>query len=228
MSEEQLPQAYRDGKVDFYGREFLATPDVLIPRPETEQAIDLAKSLAGLSILPGVKASERRLPDKPRILDVGTGSGCIAVTLKLEIPKAEVVAVDVSDAALSVAQKNAERFGAEVKFLRSDLLEKVEGEFDVVVANLPYVDRSWEWLKEPESAGLKYEPELALYAGDGGCALIFELLKQARGRTEYLIIEADPCQHTRIVERAKEAGFNLIKTSGFQLLFGLFGVFGKS
>ena len=208
---------------DFYGREFEISPDVLVPRPETEQMIDCFKSLMGQAILPGVKPPKRRLSKHPRVLDVGTGSGIIAITAKLEAPEAEVVAVDISRPALKIAKRNAGQLGAEVKFLESDLMENVEGEFEVILANLPYVDRSWEWLKEPESVALKDEPEIALYAEDGGLEVIFRLIKQTRGRTKYLVLEADPCQHKRLKEFAKKHGFIEVETRGFQVMLDFFG-----
>ena len=235
MKESKKPKAYVDGVVEFYGREFLVSSDVLIPRPETEVAVDLVLSLYGKAYLPGVSVSPRVLPESPRILDVGTGSGCIAVTLKLEIPEAEVFGCDVSTAALTVARENARKLGAEVELFESDLLAfsrggggdwsaerisaKLARKFDVIVANLPYVDREWEWLDEE---ALGFEPETALYAEDGGLALIYRLLEQARGKTKYLVLEADPCQHERIASRAESQGYQLLKTSGFQLLF-IFG-----
>lgn len=226
MKESKKPKAYTEGRAEFYGREFLVTPDVLIPRPETEAMVDMVLSLAGKSYLPGVAVPDAVLPANPRILDVGTGSGCVAVTLKLELPGAEVTACDVSEKALKVAMENAEKLGVGggetgVKFVKSNLLSAVGkcDKFDVIVANLPYVDRGWEWLK-----GIEYEPEIALYAGDGGMELIFRLLEQARGWTKYLILEADPCQHEKIVSFAEKRDYKLLRINGFQLLF----VFGKS
>ncbi|MBQ3293746.1 HemK family protein methyltransferase [Candidatus Saccharibacteria bacterium] len=231
MKESKKPKAYVSGVCEFYGREFLVSPDVLIPRPETEAAVDLVLSLYGKSYLSGVSVPERVLPLKPRILDVGTGSGCIAATLKLEIPEAEVFAADASVRALEMARKNARKLGAEVEFFESDLLEfnrggegdwsaerisaKLAPKFDVIVANLPYVDREWEWVDEE---ALSYEPATALYAEKGGLELIFKLLEQARGRTNYLIIEADPCQHEKILEVARRNDFELKKHGGFCLL----------
>lgn len=208
---------------DFYGREFLVTSDVLIPRPETEAAVDMVLSLAGKSYLPGVSVPPSVLPRRPKILDVGTGSGCIAVTLKLELPEALVLACDVSEKALLVARENAEKFGVcggktGVEFKKSDLLcaygkcDKNEPDFDVIVANLPYVDRNWEWI-----SGLENEPEIALFAKDGGLAVIFRLLRQVRNRTRYLIIEADPCQHDRIKEEIKKYKYEIIKINGYQI-----------
>ena len=106
--------AYSRGYQNFYGRDFLVTPDVLIPRPETEQIIDTVLDLAGKPYLPGVKPNPRVLPEKPIILDVGTGSGCIAVTLALELPEAKVYASDISEAALEITKKNASKFGASI------------------------------------------------------------------------------------------------------------------
>ncbi|MBQ1528419.1 peptide chain release factor N(5)-glutamine methyltransferase [Candidatus Saccharibacteria bacterium] len=221
MKESKKPKAYQDGCVEFYGLEFLVTPDVLIPRPETEAAADLILSLAGVPYLAGVSVPPAVLPERPQILDVGTGSGCIAVAVKKKLPKATVLACDVSLPALKVARKNAGRLNAEVEFLESDLLENISGKFDVIVANLPYVAREWDWL---DKEALDYEPELALYAEDGGLEVIFRLLKQARNRTKYLILEADLCQHEKITLRAESQGYKLLKVSGFQLLF----IFGES
>ena len=209
-------EIYERGVVDFYGRDFVVTPDVLIPRPETEMIIDAVLDLAGKSFIAGVKPAKRILDAVPRILDVGTGSGCIAITLSAELNEAEVTAVDVSDAALKVARKNAGKMGTKVRFIKSDLMRKVSGDFDVVVANLPYVNKNWEWL---DTEALSVEPELALYAEDDGCALIFELIRQASGRTKFLILEADPLQHERIIDFAKQNGFYLREVRGFALVF---------
>ena len=228
MKESKKPKAYVEGRAEFYGREFLVTPDVLIPRPETEAMVDMVLSLAGKPYLPGVVVPDAVLPANPRILDVGTGSGCVAVTLKLELPGAEVTACDVSEKALKVAVKNAEKWGMDgeetgVEFVKSDLLSalKKRDDFDLIVANLPYVDRSWGWLDEEV---LGYEPEVALYAEDGGLEVIFRLLEQAQNRTRFLILEADPCQHERIVSFAEKRDYKLLRINGFQLVF----VFGES
>lgn len=206
--------AYSRGYQNFYGREFLVTPDVLIPRPETEQIIDTVLDLAGKSYLPGVKPNPRVLPEKPIILDVGTGSGCIAVTLALELPEAKVYASDISEAALEMAKKNASKLDASISFIISRLLEKVNFTPDVVVANLPYVDKDWDWL---DNEALSEEPAIALYAEDHGLALIKQLINQAYKRhIRYLVLEADPCQHDSILKYA-EAKYKLLKTSGFIL-----------
>lgn len=147
-------------KQDFYGRDFIITPDVLIPRPETEMMVDAILNLIGKPFLPGVKPSEPKLPEDITILDVGTGSGCIAITLKQLLPQAKVVATDISDKALKVAKKNAVNLEAVVEFLQSDLLDSVKIKPDLVAANLPYVDESWDWI---DKEALSKEPALALY-----------------------------------------------------------------
>lgn len=218
-STSKLPEAYRCGSVDFYGREFLVTPDVLIPRPETEQLVDLALSLAGRPYLPGMKAPAAVLPPRPVIYDVGTGSGCIAITLALEIPGAEVIATDVSPAALSVARKNAAHYGTKLSFIITHLLEKVNSFPDLVVANLPYVDPEWDWL---DREALDYEPSSALYAADHGLALIKELICQCeKMQVPHLLLEADPCQHAAIRAYAKAHGYDYARTMGYGLYFTL-------
>ncbi len=214
MSEGSFPKAYKDGFKEFYGRDFLVSPDVLIPRPETEFAVDIVLSLAGIQYLPGIVVPKRVLPDRPRILDVGTGSGCVAVTLKLELPEASVFASDVSKPALKMAIKNASKHNADIEFVESALLERIHGNFDVIVANLPYVDKDWPWV-----SGIEYEPDLALYAKDGGLELIYKLLEQVKCRTRYLIIEADPVQHDIIRSKAKSQGMECLEIRGYQILF---------
>lgn len=200
---------------DFYGHEFVINEDVLIPRPETEMMVDMVLSLVGKSYLPGVKPSKAVLPNDMTILDVGTGSGCIAITLKLELPKANVIATDVSKKALTVARKNAKRLEVEIEFRRTDLLDGIEMRPDLVVANLPYVDEKWDWI---DKKALSKEPSLALYAEDGGLALVFKLIDQAVERgVQHLILEADPCQHKRIKEYANKKGLALCETRGFAL-----------
>ena len=202
--------------IDFYGRDFLVSPDVLIPRPETEMMVDAVLNLVGKPYLPGVKASEAKLPQDLTILDVGTGSGCVAVTLKLKLPDAKVVASDISEKALRVAEDNATRLGADIELVQSDLLDEVELSPDLVVANLPYVDENWDWV---DKETLNKEPSLALYAKDGGLVLIKRLIDQIKEHEiQYLILEADPCQHARIMEYAKKKDFSPEEIRGYSLV----------
>ncbi len=198
------PVAYILGSKEFYGREFLVTPDTLIPRPETEAIVDLVKELS---------------LDKPRILDVGTGSGCIAITLKLELPESDVMAVDISEKALTVAKKNADNLHANLEFRKSDLLKNVDEKFDIIVANLPYVDKNWDWLS-PE---LDFEPETALYSEDFGLKDIKNLILESDTKlTEQgkLILESDISQHEAIESFVKSnTNMRLVKTSGLAQMF---------
>ncbi len=217
---EVLPKAYRDGFQDFYGRDFIVTPEVLIPRPETEQLIDAILNLAGKAYLPGVMPSPRVLPENPNILDVGTGSGCIAITIKLELPEAKVHAVDISEPALTIARKNAIKFGVDPSiFTISDLLENINFTPDVVVANLPYVDENWKWLNKDL---LDKEPKIALYANHEGLELIKNLIEQSASRNiKYLILEADPCQHKEIISFANKFFYYKREIRGFCILLEL-------
>lgn len=204
--------------VNFYGRDFIITPDVLIPRPETEQLIDAVLTLAGKPFLPGIKAPSRELPENPVILDVGTGSGCIAITIKKELSEATVYASDISEKALEVAKKNASAQNAPISLIISHLLKNVKLKRlkpDLVVANLPYVDKTWGWLN---LNSLKKEPAIALFAEDGGLALIKELIDEASAlKIPRLLLEADPCQHEEIALYAEKKGYLLINITGFIL-----------
>lgn len=151
------PIAYLLGRREFYGREFIVTPAVLIPRPETELLVDTALAKVSRTPCGALHGST------PRILDLGAGSGCVAITLALELG-GEVTAVDVSAAALGVARDNAQRLGARVKFIESDWFAAIEGQFDLIVGNPPYVSEGDPHLAEGD---LRFEPMGALASGDG-------------------------------------------------------------
>lgn len=158
------PLAYIVGVREFYGRPFAVSPSVLIPRQETETLVD-----AGLDVLRDRK--------KPRILDLGTGSGCLAITLSLERPDAQVNAVDISPRALAIARQNSESLGAKLRLLESDLFAALPRErFDLIVTNPPYV--SLGAVLEPEVRD--WEPGEALFAGPEGLDLYIRLAREAR------------------------------------------------
>lgn len=159
------PWAYLLGWSRFRGRRFTVTPDTLIPRPETELLVEAALEVG------------RRLGVN-RVVDVGTGSGIVAVTLALETPW-QVTAADLSPGALAVARANAAALGAPVTFVEGSLLDPVPDPLGLVVANLPYVDPADAPTLQRE---LAFEPDLALFAGDRGLALTTDLLAQARRR----------------------------------------------
>jgi release factor glutamine methyltransferase len=155
------------GTVEFAGRVFLCDKRALVPRPETEQLVELLKSQISKA--------------KVQVLDVGTGSGVIALSLAAEFPEAEVAAVDISDEALALAQENAARLDLQerVCFAKSNLLAEVDGAFDLIVANLPYVangDRS------TLSREVLHDPAVAVFGGDRGDELVRELISAARDR----------------------------------------------
>jgi len=160
------PMAYLLGTQEFYGRSFAVNPAVLIPRPETELLIDLA--LAAMRPLPA-----------PRVLDLGTGSGCIAITLALERPDAAVVAVERSRSALEVAHVNARSLGARVEFIESDWFSAVKGRFDAILANPPYVAAG-----DPHLAGLGAEPIDALTDQADGLTHLRAIVASAPGHLQ--------------------------------------------
>ena len=160
------PVAYLLGEKEFYGRRFAVSPAVLVPRPETELLVQLA-----LARLQELKA--------PRVLDLGTGSGCIAITLALECPQASVFAVDRSTDALAIARANAQRLGARIEFLHSDWYTHVRTRFDAIVANAPYVPAA-----DPHLLELRHEPRHALAAGIDGLADLRHIVAGAPAHLE--------------------------------------------
>jgi release factor glutamine methyltransferase len=158
------PVAYLVGHREFFGRDFAVSPAVLIPRPETELLVDIALKKLGAG-------------DTAKILDLGTGSGCIAITLALEVPRSQVTAVDASEAALHIASKNAEQLGAQLRIVRSDWFAALDGEsFDLIVANPPYVA-----VADPHLAAgdLRHEPPTALASGADGLKDIRRIIAAA-------------------------------------------------
>ncbi len=164
---EEIPVQYLLGKTSFYGLEFEVNENVLIPRPETEELVDWIIRSRKLSF-----DSAQDDSGKIKILDIGTGSGCIAISLAKNIPNAQVFAIDVSEKALATAQKNAEINGVEVAFLEKNILEieDLGQQFDIIVSNPPYV-RELE-KEEIKKNVLDNEPHLALFVEDDD-ALVF-------------------------------------------------------
>lgn len=192
------PVAYLLGEREFYGRPFHVDSRVLIPRPETEHIIEAAL--------------EERLPPEPWILDVATGSGCIAVTLALEIPGARVVATDLSPGALAVADRNARRHEVRdrVHLLGTDLADGLDlSRFDLAVSNPPYVDRSE--IPEISPEVLDFEPHLALFppgAGDSVYARLFARCAELRSGIA-LAVEIGRGQLDAVRRHAAASGLEL-------------------
>lgn len=158
------PIAYLTGTREFYGRPFRVSPDVLIPRPDTELLVELA-----LARMPAGQAMD--------VLDLGTGSGCIATTLALERPLTRLTAVDRSAAALAIARQNAEDLGADVEFLASDWFAALAGQnFDLIVSNPPYIAAADPHLSRGD---VRFEPLSALAAGLDGLDDLRRLIAEA-------------------------------------------------
>jgi release factor glutamine methyltransferase len=196
-----VPVAYIIGHKDFYGRRFKVSPATLIPRPESEAIIELLSRY-----LPTTRPLDTSIASK-RLVDIGTGSGCLGITAKLEHPELEVTLLDISSDALRVAKKNAALLSANVSIQKSNLLIDYAYTPDIILANLPYVDESWERSKET-----RHEPAIALFASDAGLRLVKKCFDQLSSRTNtgaIAIFEADPRQWDAIEKIAQEAGFTL-------------------
>ena len=164
---EGEPLQHLLGTVEFCGHTFLCDSRALVPRPETEELVELLKS--------EIQSLESE------ILDVGTGSGVIALSLAKEFPEAEIQAVDISEDALALARENAARLDLRdnVRFFKSNLLENVDGVFDLIVANLPYIAAQD---RHTLSREVLHDPEVALFAGGQGDELVRELIGQTPAR----------------------------------------------
>jgi release factor glutamine methyltransferase len=162
-----VPAQYITGHQEFWGLDFLVSPAVLIPRPETEHLVETAIEIA-------------REMERPRIIDVGTGSGCIALALENELPKAEVHATDLSPDALEIARANAARLRLErVRFHVTDVLEGFPDEFaDIIASNPPYVGECEA--DKVQAQVRKFEPHMAVFGGPQGHELICKVIEQAR------------------------------------------------
>lgn len=187
------PAQYITGHQEFWGLDLLVSPAVLIPRPETEHVIETVLELVDVHLPLATRHSPRAPRRAPlRLVDVGTGSGCIALALAKELPRADIVAVDISAAALEMARANAARLQLEqrVRFLESNLLSPlpavgtgdspVRTTFDFVVSNPPYVGSA-----EPEKVQREvreFEPKVAVFAGESGLEVYRQLIPQAHER----------------------------------------------
>ena len=188
------PTAYLTGRKDFFGRTFKADRRALVPRPETELLVEAALAA---------------LPEEGALLDLCTGTGCVAVTVALERPRARVVGTDISAEALALARENAEALGARVELLQGDLYHPLppEARFDVVAANPPYVP-------SPEVPGLarelSHEPALALDGGEGGLAVVRRVVAGAPPRLRpggVLAVEMHESHREFLPRLCLEAGF---------------------
>ncbi len=190
------PVSYIRQEKEFYSLEFSVGPGVLVPRPETEVLVDAVIDFA------------RQNRNVKRVHDACTGSGCVAISIKHELPYLEVSASDISKEALSYFRHNSRNIlGKELEYKRSDLLAEIHGLFDVIVANPPYL-RSEQWA---EMAGRKWpEPEIALNGGHDGLERYEDLIRQSAARLRpggSLLLEADPSQFQSIQKLLLQNGF---------------------
>lgn len=186
------PVAYLVGEKEFMGLSFKVTPDVLIPRPETEILVEAGISLASKM-------------NRPTIIDVGTGSGAIAISLAKYLEnQPQLFATDISEAALRIARLNADRLKARVFFLASDMLSGLKNKVDLIISNPPYVERG---------NLLKYEPQIALDGGIDGLSFYRKIFSQSQpflSKNGFLLLEMGAGQFEAISEIAKRQGFSSI------------------
>lgn len=198
------PLAYIRGLSEFYGHEFKVTADTLQPRPETETMLENFKNLD--------------LPADTTVADIGTGSGAIAVSVKLSRPDSTVYATEINRSALSVAQQNAKNLGAEVEFYEGNLLEPIKDKkIDTILANLPYVPDG-----HTINQAAMQEPKIAIFGGPDGLKLYREMFAQIKNLPsypKYVLTESLPFQHEALAGIAAIRNYKLIKTDDFIQLF---------
>lgn len=198
------PLAYLRGKTEFYGREFLVTPAVLEPRPESETMIDLLKKLPDL-------------PSDVRISDVGAGSGALGITAALELPKSHVELLELDLQALKVAKMNVDKFTLHLPVTKSDLLSSSKNNSQVLLCNLPYVPDSFQI-----NPAALHEPRTAIFGGTDGLNLYRRLFMMAQKqplRPLYILTEALPPQHAGLQAIANQHSYTQADEDDFIQLF---------
>ncbi len=235
---KHVPLAYLRGKAEFYGREFAVNAHTLVPRPETETIIDLLKTLVPChpELVSGPMRSDKTdvnqpawIPDQARndseivIADIGTGSGAIAITAKLEFPEAHVIATDIDEKCLKTAQANAAKLGANITFLHGSLLQPLyeirPTTYDILLCNLPYVPDNFQI-----NRAATHEPRHALFGGPDGLDPYRKLFTQTANlsrKPQYILTESLPPQHETLAAIAKAAGYSLELTDDFIQVFTL-------
>ena len=197
---EGVPLQHLLGTVEFYLRDFHTDARALIPRPETEELAEIL-------------IKRFKLPESPAILDMGTGSGVLGITLAKEIPSAAVTCADVSTDALSLAEQNATALDAQnIRFVHSDLFSQIEGSYDLIVANLPYVPETDRPSLAPE---LAHDPDLALFGGQDGLDIIRTFIQEAPSYLNpggIIALEIGIHQNEEVEKLLSATGFTDIKT----------------
>ena len=192
--EKGIPVQYIVGNVDFYKYNFLVNENVLIPRFETEELVDRT-----------IKYTKQIFNSKVNILDVGTGSGCIAITLKKELDS-NVTACDISSKALEVAKMNAIKNSCDINFVISDVFSNIKGRYDVIISNPPYIAHNEEIMDIVK----KNEPSIALYASDNGLYFYKKILDNVSNYVNNKYIIAFEIGYTQ-AQAIKEYAYNLLE-----------------
>lgn len=205
------PLAYVRGHTEFYGRDFVITPAVLEPRPESETMIELLIRLS--------KVYDPRLDwsNDVRLADVGSGSGALGITAKLELPNIEVDLIDIDEKALKVSKMNVDLFTISISTLTSDLLEKTIKNYDVLLCNLPYVPDD-----HTINSSALHEPKIAIFGGLDGLDVYRKLFNQIEKRIYkplYILTESLPPQHDALKQIAESGGYDLSYTDDFIQVF---------
>ncbi|HET9098157.1 MAG TPA: HemK/PrmC family methyltransferase [Candidatus Saccharimonadales bacterium] len=219
---QHVPITYLFGRCEFYGRTFLLNDSVLDPRPESETMIDLLKLVTGPRTEIDQMTNKVKLPDQQpgqilRICDVGTGSGALGITAKLEVPAAVVDLIDIDKAALKVAEMNVDFFTIEARLFHSDLLANTDGDYDILLCNLPYVPDSFQI-----NTDALHEPQIAIFGGPDGLDAyrrLFQQISRRQSKPLYILCESMPPQHSRLARIASSAGYRLTLADGFIQLF---------
>lgn len=186
------PLAYITGHIEFYGRDFQVSPGVLIPRQDTECLIDAVLNLP--------------LPPQARIHDLGTGSGCIPITLKSERPLWQVSASDISPMALAIAKINAEEQSAKIEFMEQDGLPEFNQKIDCLVSNPPYIDPTCDLMPEVK----RFEPHLALFAEESGYAFYSHIAERTPKTISYIAIEIGMDMEDRVCQIFDQNGWQCL------------------
>jgi release factor glutamine methyltransferase len=192
-----IPMAYIIGYKEFYSREFIVTPDTLIPRPETELLVDEVLKITNL---------QKNL----KLLDMGTGSGCIAITCKLENKSLNVTALDKYEGALNIARKNATELHADINFLQSDWYSNVTNKYNLIVSNPPYIENN-----DPHLLALKHEPQHALTDYANGLVCFRTIISGATKHLldgGYILLEHGYNQKNAITKILNDNNFHEIRT----------------
>lgn len=199
---DRTPLVHLTGHREFYGLELIITPDALTPRAETEPMVEWAIKYA---------------PRDSRLIDIGTGSGAIAIAIAKHRPDLTIFATEISSAALDVARLNNDKHKLNINFIQSDLFESVDGQFESVVTNLPYLRNDAKLMPE-----VQHEPAVALFGGRDGLSLYRRFLKQLPDYLTpdgYLFTECDPWQQPKLIEEARKVGMKKIEEDYFVLGF---------